>query len=51
VTDDGGGGAVPRPGGGLQGLADRLEALGGRLTLSSAGGGGTSLRAELPCGR
>jgi signal transduction histidine kinase len=50
VTDDGDGGATVRPGGGLQGLTDRLAALGGRLTLSSAAGGGTTIRAELPCG-
>jgi len=33
---------------GLRGLQDRLEALGGRLTVSSAPGSGTTLRAFLP---
>jgi signal transduction histidine kinase len=50
VTDDGIGGAAPAGGSGLRGLADRVEALGGRLTLSSPPGRGTTLRAEIPCG-
>jgi signal transduction histidine kinase len=49
VTDAGGGGAQLTPGGGLQGLADRVAAVGGRLELISPPGGGTRLRAELPC--
>lgn len=49
VTDDGIGGAVAAGGSGLRGLADRVEALGGRLTVSSPPGRGTTLRAELPC--
>jgi signal transduction histidine kinase len=49
VVDDGIGGAVSAGGSGLRGLADRVEALGGRLTVSSPPGRGTSLRAELPC--
>jgi signal transduction histidine kinase len=49
VTDDGIGGAVPAGGSGLRGLADRVEALGGRLTVSSPPGRGTTLRVELPC--
>jgi signal transduction histidine kinase len=49
VVDDGIGGAVPGGGSGLRGLADRVEALGGRLTVSSPPGRGTSLRVELPC--
>ena len=48
VTDDGVGGADPRGGSGLRGLADRAEAGGGRLTVSSPAGSGTRLRAELP---
>jgi signal transduction histidine kinase len=48
VSDDGIGGAVAG-GSGLRGLADRVEALGGRLTVSSPPGRGTTLRAELPC--
>ena len=49
VTDDGIGGATPAGGTGLRGLADRVEALGGRLTISSPPGRGTTLRAEIPC--
>jgi signal transduction histidine kinase len=48
VVDDGAGGALARPGGGLQGLADRIEALGGTLSLSSARGAGTVLHVSLP---
>jgi PAS domain S-box-containing protein len=47
VVDDGVGGA-DEEGEGLRGLADRVEALGGRLTLDSPAGGGTRLRAEIP---
>jgi signal transduction histidine kinase len=50
VTDDGIGGAVSAGGSGLRGLADRVEALGGRFTVSSPPGRGTALRAEIPCG-
>jgi signal transduction histidine kinase len=50
VADDGIGGAAPGGGTGLRGLADRIEALGGRLTVSSPPGRGTTLRAEIPCG-
>ena len=49
VDDDGVGGASHHGGTGLRGLTDRIEALGGTLTLSSPPGQGTSLRAELPC--
>jgi signal transduction histidine kinase len=49
VADDGIGGASTAGGSGLRGLADRVEALGGRLTLSSPPGRGTTLRAEIPC--
>jgi signal transduction histidine kinase len=49
VSDDGVGGADPGRGGtGLTGLADRVEAQGGVLTLASPAGGPTVLRAELP---
>jgi signal transduction histidine kinase len=48
IADDGVGGADPR-GSGLRGLADRVAAVGGRLHLSSPPGGGTRLRADLPC--
>ena len=50
VSDDGVGGARPGPGSGLVGLADRVEALGGRLHLDSPSGGGTRVSAEIPCG-
>ena len=48
IADDGGGGADP-DGGGLRGLADRVEAVGGRLTVTS-GAGGTTVEALLPPG-
>jgi signal transduction histidine kinase len=48
VEDDGVGGAAPRAGSGLAGLADRVQALDGRLTIDSQPGAGTTLRAELP---
>jgi signal transduction histidine kinase len=49
VVDDGVGGADTRGGSGLRGLADRVEALGGRLRVWSPAGGGTHVRAEMPC--
>jgi signal transduction histidine kinase len=49
VVDDGIGGADTERGSGLRGLADRVEALGGRLRVWSPRGGGTRLRAEIPC--
>jgi signal transduction histidine kinase len=50
VADDGVGGADDNLGSGLRGLADRVEALGGRLQVVSPSGSGTVLTAELPCG-
>jgi signal transduction histidine kinase len=50
VQDDGGGGADPA-GSGLRGLADRVEALQGRLQVESPLGGGTRLVAEIPLSR
>jgi signal transduction histidine kinase len=50
VVDDGCGGADSGAGSGLRGLADRVEALDGRLQVSSPMGGGTRVRAEIPCG-
>jgi len=47
VVDDGQGGAELSAGSGLQGLADRVEAHGGTLSLES-GAGGTRVTAELP---
>ncbi|GAA2729745.1 sensor histidine kinase [Actinocorallia aurantiaca] len=49
VTDDGRGGADPAAGAGLQGLADRLAIVKGRLIVSSPPGGPTRLRVEVPC--
>jgi signal transduction histidine kinase len=49
VVDDGVGGADSERGSGLRGLADRVEALGGKLRVWSPAGGGTRLRAEMPC--
>jgi signal transduction histidine kinase len=49
VADDGVGGADPGGGTGLVGLADRIEALGGRLRVDSPPGHGTRLSAEIPC--
>ena len=50
VSDDGSGGATAVPGSGLAGMSDRVEALGGTLTVDSPTAGGTRVRAELPCG-
>ncbi len=49
VTDDGAGGAVPGDGLGLSGMADRVAALRGVLTVDSAPGRGTRLSVEMPC--
>jgi signal transduction histidine kinase len=49
VRDEGPGGADPT-GTGLMGLRHRVAALDGTLTVGSPPGGGTSVRAELPCG-
>jgi signal transduction histidine kinase len=49
VRDDGIGGASADTGSGLRGLADRVEALGGRLQVWSPRERGTRLRAEIPC--
>jgi signal transduction histidine kinase len=49
VSDDGVGGADPAAGSGLRGLADRLAALDGRLEVHSPPGGGTVVRANIPC--
>ena len=48
VHDDGVGGADTAGGTGLEGLADRVEALGGRLELASPAGAGTTVSAEIP---
>jgi signal transduction histidine kinase len=48
VGDNGAGGADPDRGTGLRGLADRVEALGGKLELRSPPGQGTELTASIP---
>jgi signal transduction histidine kinase len=50
VDDDGVGGAKIGAGTGLRGLQDRLAALDGTLSVDSPEGGGTRLRARIPCG-
>lgn len=49
IVDDGRGGA-DTGGSGLQGLARRVEALDGTLDVVSPPGGGTTIRAVIPCG-
>ncbi len=48
IDDDGDGGADPARGSGIIGLIDRVDALGGKLTLRSPRGEGTALVIELP---
>jgi signal transduction histidine kinase len=48
IADDGEGGATLAGGSGITGLADRVEALGGRFTLDSPRGRGTTISIELP---
>jgi len=50
VSDDGPGGASWRPGSGLQGLEDRMAAIGGGFELRSPPGRGTTLRGWIPAG-
>jgi signal transduction histidine kinase len=49
VRDDGAGGAARVPGSGLEGLAQRVEALDGTVSIASPPGGPTTIRVELPC--
>jgi signal transduction histidine kinase len=49
IVDDGIGGADTESGSGLRGLADRVEALDGRLRVWTPVGHGTRVRAEIPC--
>jgi signal transduction histidine kinase len=48
IADDGVGGADPSQGSGLIGLTDRVQALGGTLSVLSPRGTGTTIRVELP---
>ena len=50
IADEGPGG-TDAAGSGLTGPRSRVEALDGTLVVSSPPGGGTTVRAELPCGR
>ncbi|HEX9313859.1 MAG TPA: histidine kinase, partial [Actinomycetota bacterium] len=50
VQDDGVGGADPARGSGLIGLTDRVQALGGTLSVLSPSGQGTTIRVALPVG-
>jgi len=50
VSDNGIGGASAATGNGLRGLHDRVGALDGLLRCDSPPGGGTVVRAEIPCG-
>jgi len=51
VIDDGIGGADPASGSGLRGLADRVAAVNGHVTVTSPTGGGTVVRARIPLPR
>jgi signal transduction histidine kinase len=48
IRDDGIGGADSAKGSGLTGLSDRVEALGGRMLITSPAGSGTSMHATIP---
>jgi signal transduction histidine kinase len=48
VRDDDGGGANPARGSGLAGLQDRVEALGGAMSVESPSGSGTNLHVQIP---
>jgi signal transduction histidine kinase len=48
IRDDGAGGADPRRGTGLAGLADRVESIDGTMTITSPPGRGTTIAVQLP---
>jgi len=50
IRDDGIGGADPSRGSGITGLKDRVEALGGTISVLSPPGNGTTLHVRLPAG-
>ncbi|MCP2323961.1 signal transduction histidine kinase [Hamadaea flava] len=50
VGDNGVGGAAPNPTGGLAGLTDRVDSIGGTIAISSPVNGPTLITVELPCG-
>ncbi|WP_293694748.1 sensor histidine kinase [uncultured Agrococcus sp.] len=49
VEDNGVGGAVVQPGGGLDGISNRVQAAGGTARLDSPNGGPTALEVTVPC--
>ncbi|WP_306232818.1 sensor histidine kinase [Agrococcus beijingensis] len=49
IEDDGIGGAERLPGGGIDGLANRIAGVGGTLTLTSPAGGPTAIEVDVPC--
>jgi signal transduction histidine kinase len=49
VRDDGVGGAAANGATGIRGMADRIDVLGGALTVHSPPAGGTHVAAEIPC--
>ncbi len=49
VHDDGCGGAIAKRGSGLEGLSDRVSAVGGELHVVSPIGRGTTVEAAIPC--
>jgi signal transduction histidine kinase len=51
ISDDGAGGAVERPGSGLEGLRDRAEAIGGTMELVSPAGAGTRIVVAIPASK
>ena len=48
LKDDGAGGVDPGRGSGLDGIRDRVEALGGSFEVSSSAGDGTLVQVALP---
>jgi signal transduction histidine kinase len=51
IFDDGAGGALERPGSGLEGLRDRAEAIGGTMELVSRAGAGTRIVVAIPASK
>src|SRR5699024_11183707 len=49
VEDNGSGGAKVLPGGGLDGITNRVVAAGGTITIDSPAGGPTALEVNVPC--
>ena len=48
IHDDGVGGAEAHEGGGIEGLEDRVHAIGGEFTVTNRDHGGTTVRAVIP---